>query len=63
MKYPTEDFIDAIRYHDGPPTTAQIAEAVSCEHDTAYKRLKQLRENNRVSSRKVGNTLIWSVTE
>nr|WP_284011077.1 HTH domain-containing protein [Halomicroarcula sp. YJ-61-S] len=41
--------------------TSEIAEEVGCTRRTAYTRLQSLEADNRVSSRKVGNSLVWTV--
>jgi Mn-dependent DtxR family transcriptional regulator len=61
-EYSTEDFLDAINAGDGMAGTGDIADQVGCAHDTAYKRLQRMEKQGLVSSRKVGNTLLWSVT-
>ena len=61
-QYSTEDFLDAISTDGGIAGTGDIAEQVGCAHDTAYKRLQRMEKQGLVSSRKVGNTLLWSVT-
>lgn len=62
-EFTTEDFLDGVREEGGLAGTGEIAEAVGCAHDTAYKRLKQLEAEGVVSSRKLGNTLVWSITD
>lgn len=62
-KYPTEDFIGALRDAGGMAGTGEIAGSVGCGHDTAYKRLHQLEERGYVSKRNVGNTLLWRLLE
>jgi DNA-binding IclR family transcriptional regulator len=62
-EYSTEDFLDAITSEDGMAGTGDIADQVGCAHDTAYKRLQRMENQGLVSSRKVGNTLLWSITE
>ena len=62
-EYDRTDFLTAIQNHDGIPGTGEIASAVGCSHDTAYKRLQQLEREGTVESSKVGNTLVWSVTD
>ncbi|WP_342808201.1 helix-turn-helix transcriptional regulator [Natronosalvus hydrolyticus] len=59
--YPDSDFIDAIQTHDGMAGTSEIAETVGCTRRTAYTRLQSLESEGQVSSRKVGNSLLWSV--
>ncbi|MFC7021158.1 helix-turn-helix domain-containing protein [Halomicroarcula sp. GCM10025743] len=59
-EYSTEDFLDAIANQGGMAGTGEIATQVGCAHDTAYKRLQKLEEEGMLSSRKVGNTLLWT---
>lgn len=60
--YPDSDFIDAIRQLDGLGGTSEIADTVGCTRRTAYTRLKNLEDQGQVSSRKVGNSLVWTVS-
>jgi Mn-dependent DtxR family transcriptional regulator len=62
-EYSTEDFFEAIRSEGGMAGTGDIAKKVGCAHDTAYKRLQRMEEDGLVSSRKVGNTLLWERIE
>jgi len=62
-QYTTEDFLDAINAEGGMAGTGDIADLVGCAHDTAYKRLQKMEEKGLVSSRKVGNTLLWTDTK
>ena len=57
--YPDSDFIDAIQTLDGMAGTSEIAENVGCTRRTAYTRLQSLESEGKVSSRKVGNSLVW----
>lgn len=61
--YTQRDFLDVIRKGEDLMTTKEVAKAVGCGHDTAYKRLQKLEAENIVSSRKVGNTLLWVLSE
>ena len=61
--YPDSDFIDAIQTLDGMAGTSEIAENVGCTRRTAYTRLQSLESEGMVSSRKVGNSLVWTTTE
>jgi predicted transcriptional regulator len=56
-------FLDAIQNYEGLAGTAEIAKEVGCTRRTAYTRLKSLEEEGRVDSRKVGNSLVWSILE
>lgn len=62
-EYPDEDFLDAIRGEGGMAGTGDIAAAVGCAHDTAYKRLQRMEGRGMVSSRKIGNTLLWMIVD
>jgi len=62
-QYSTDDFLNAIDTEGGMAGTGEIADQVGCAHDTAYKRLQEIEEAGLVSSRKVGNTLLWESTE
>ena len=61
--YTEEELIEAIRTLGGMAGTSDIAEHVGCARDTAYKKLKQMREEGTVSSQKVGGALLWSVED
>lgn len=60
--YPTEEFIEAVR-ELSPAGTADVAEAVGCRYETAYKKLQHLADQGRVASDKIGGSLLWSVSE
>lgn len=62
-EYSNEDFLNAISEADGMAGTGEIADRVGCAHDTAYKRLQRMEEEGMVSSRKVGNALLWTNTD
>lgn len=61
--YPDSEFIDAIKELGGMAGTSEIAEAVGCTRRTAYTRLQSLESEGQVTSRKVGNSLLWSVPD
>jgi hypothetical protein len=58
--YPTEQFIEAVG-ELAPAGTSDVAEAVGCRYETAYKKLQQLDTEGRVNRNKIGNSLIWSL--
>ena len=62
-EYTDEAFLRAISGHDGMAGTGEIAEAVGCAHDTAYKRLQTMEDDGLISSHDVGNTLVWAISE
>jgi hypothetical protein len=60
--YEDADFIGAIRDRGGAASTRQIADAVGCDKDTAYRRLRTLRDDQGVlDSEDIGNTMLWSL--
>ena len=61
-KYPIEDVETALAER-GEATTSEIAEAVGCNHDTAYKKLLRLEDEGRITSRMIGNARLWSAAE
>lgn len=61
--YPDSDFLDAIREHGGMAGTSEIAQNVGCTRRTAYTRLQSLEKEGQVSNRKVGNSLLWSISD
>ncbi len=60
-EYSTEDFLSAISDEGGMMGTGDVADKIGCAHDTAYKRLQKMEKNGLVLSKKIGNTLLWSI--
>lgn len=60
-KYPPKEFVDAIRALGGAAGTQDVADEVGCIYDTAYKKLRALEEDGRVTSQKVANARLWRV--
>ena len=60
--YPDSDFLNAIQQLDGMAGTSEVAEEVGCTRRTAYTRLKSLEQDDRVASRKIGNSIVWSLS-
>lgn len=66
-KYPPEDFLDALEAEGGQAGTMDIAERVAPEYDrdpelfydTTYKKLRRLRQEARLDSKEVGNSILW----
>lgn len=56
-------FVEAVEAGDGVTSTADVTERVGCSHDTAYKRLTTLEDEGQLTSDRVGNILIWEVTD
>jgi len=57
-EYPDNEFIAAVKEHS-PASTSEVGEAVGCSSDNAYRRLKDLEEEEKVQSKMAGNSLIW----
>lgn len=57
--YGDEDFLEAIREHDGLAGTTEIAETVGCTRRHALNRLHELEDSGKVTSRDVGRSLVW----
>jgi len=62
-KYPTEDFLDAIADAGGAAGTQDVADAVGCVYETAYKKLRALEDRGVVESAKFGNARAWSIAD
>ena len=56
-----EDFIEAIHAEGGLAGTTAVAEIVGCTRRQALNRLKELREQNKVTSKDVGRSLVWQI--
>ena len=61
--YSADAMLEAIQESGGLAGTSEVAAAVGCARDTAYKKLKKMEEEGQVGSRKVGGSLVWQVTE
>ena len=59
--YSDEEFIEAIQVEGGLAGTSAVADIVGCTHRQALNRLKELREQNKVSSKDVGRALAWQI--
>lgn len=58
QKNSDEEFLQAVRDHQ-PASTSEVADAVGCTRRNADYRLRQLRDEGLVSSKTVGNSLVW----
>ena len=61
--YTDSEFIEALQHLEGMAGTSDIAEEIGCTQRTAYTRLKSLEDQNMIESRKVGSSLLWSLSE
>jgi len=59
-QYSTDTIIETLERED-VVGTQDIADALGCVYDTAYKRLRKLEDEGRVQSQKVANTRIWDL--
>jgi predicted ArsR family transcriptional regulator len=60
--YPLEDFLHSLE-EIGPAGTTDIADRVGCDRRTAYIKLQSLEEEGVVQSQKIGNALLWQLTD
>ncbi len=44
-------------------STTEVAEELNCHRTTAHERLGELEKKGLVTSKEVGNTLLWEMTE
>lgn len=44
-------------------STAEVADNFDYERPTAYRRLKDLEDEDQVESREIGNSLLWLVSQ
>jgi len=42
-------------------STIEVAEKLKCHRTTAHRRLRELEDEDRVKSTKVGNTFLWEL--
>jgi len=57
-----DEFIAFLQKTEGA-STAEVADHFEYERPTAYRRLKNLEEEERVESREIGNSLLWTVSQ
>lgn len=56
------EVLEAVRKHQ-PAGTAEVAEELSIERQSADYRLRKLEKQAKVRSKKIGRTLAWFVEE
>lgn len=56
------EFLEAVAEHE-PAGTAEIAEAVGVTRQNADQRLRRLADTGKVTSKKIGSSLAWSLAE
>ena len=62
VTHPEEDYFEAIR-ENAPASTREIAEQVGVTRQGADYRLRQFEEQDKVESKMVGNSLVWTLSE
>ena len=60
-QYDDEEVLDAVRDHE-PAGTSEVADALGCTTQNADYRLRKLRDARRVESKKVGRSLVWTLS-
>lgn len=61
-QYDREDFLTALEQEDFLSTN-DVAEIVGCTQNLAYRRLKQLENEEEVQSKEIGRSLAWKEAE
>lgn len=61
-EYDDYEFVEAVAERE-PAGTAEIAEAVGVTRQNADRRLRQLASDGKVTSKKIGNSLAWSLAD
>jgi len=61
-EYTDEEILAATRAHE-PAATSEVAEEVGMTRQGADRRLRRLRDAGRVSSKKIGASLVWFAPE
>ncbi|WP_458207320.1 transcriptional regulator [Haladaptatus sp. NG-SE-30] len=58
-----DEFREAIRAEGGMCGTRDVADRVGCSYELAFKRLHELQENGKITSKKVGGSRVWMVND
>lgn len=61
-RHADREYLDAVRELE-PAATSEIAEAVGVARQSADYRLRKLEDRGSVTSKKIGNSLAWSLAE
>lgn len=61
-KHTDEDVLAAVQEHE-PAATMEVADELGIERPSADYRLRQLEEQGRATSKKIGNSLAWSLAQ
>ncbi|QLH78007.1 winged helix-turn-helix transcriptional regulator [Halosimplex rubrum] len=57
--YSAEEILSLLE--DTRLSTSEVAEQLDCHRTTAHNRLSKLEDVGKVTSKQVGNTLIWEI--
>ena len=60
-QYDDEEVLDAVRDHE-PAGTSEVADALGCTTQNADYRLRKLRDAGRAERKKVGRSLVWTLS-
>lgn len=60
-KFPDVAFLEAVAEHE-PAATSEVAETIGIARRNAHYRLDQLADAGQVTKKKVGNSLVWTLT-
>lgn len=61
-RHSDEAYLDAVREFE-PAATSEIAAAVGVVRQSADYRLRKLEDEGKVTSKKIGNSLAWSLAD
>ncbi|ELZ96640.1 winged helix-turn-helix transcriptional regulator [Haloferax sulfurifontis] len=61
-EYTDEEVIEAVAENE-PAGTTEVADELGIARQSADYRLRRLLDDDRISKKKVGNSLVWSVDE
>lgn len=61
-EYTDEEVVEAVAENE-PAGTTEVADELGIARQSADYRLRRLLDDDRVSKKKVGNSLVWSVGE
>ncbi|MDY6776129.1 MAG: hypothetical protein SV253_08690 [Halobacteria archaeon] len=59
-KHSDDEYLEAV-CENQPAGTSEVAESVGVKRQSADYRLRKLKDQSRVTSKKVGNSLVWMV--
>lgn len=57
-----QDILDSLHKLSGAASTQEVADETGCAYRTAYQKLTELEDEDKIESRKVGNARLWNAT-